>query len=134
MPKILDPFHLKLASTPWASSLLPNEKIFWIEKGVVRNLAYDRFWAEKAGKKPTPDPGNLVLDGQDNTLSDLISSLDRGLIVTRLWYIRVVQPKTWQLTGLTRDGIRTVVNLAVVLKIAPSKIVARMERFLAATD
>jgi predicted Zn-dependent protease len=100
-----DPFHPKLASTPWGPSLLPNEKISWIEKGVVSNLFYDRFWAEKAGKKPTPFPANLVLDGQDNTLNDLIASVDRGLIVTRLWYIRVVQPKTWQLTGLTRDGV-----------------------------
>jgi predicted Zn-dependent protease len=46
---------------------------------------------------------NLVLDGQDNTLPDLIKSVDRGLLVTRLWYIRVVQRKTWQLKGLTRQ-------------------------------
>ena len=105
-----DPFHPKLASTPWGPSLLPNEKISWIEKGVVRNLVYDRFWAEKAGKRPTPSPVNLVLDGQDNTLPDLIKSVDRGLLVTRLWYIRVVQPKTWQLTGLTRDGVFLIEN------------------------
>jgi predicted Zn-dependent protease len=100
-----DPFHPKLASTPWGPSLLPNEKLPWIEKGVVKNLYYDRFWAEKAGKKPTPYPVNLVLEGQDNSLNDLIASVDRGLLVTRLWYIRVLQPKTWQLTGLTRDGV-----------------------------
>jgi predicted Zn-dependent protease len=100
-----DPFHPKLASTPWGPSLLPNEKLPWIEKGVVKNLYYDRFWAEKAGRKPTPYPVNLVLDGQENSLTDLIASVDRGLLVTRLWYIRVLQPKTWQLTGLTRDGV-----------------------------
>jgi predicted Zn-dependent protease len=100
-----DPFHPKLASTPWGPSLLPNEKIAWIDKGVVSNLFYDRYWAQKAGKKPTPNPVNLVLDGQENTLADLIASVDRGLLVTRLHYIRVVQPKTWQLTGLTRDGV-----------------------------
>jgi predicted Zn-dependent protease len=100
-----DPFHPKLASTPWGPSLLPNEKLAWIDKGVVKNLYYDRFWAEKAGKKPTPYPVNLVLDGQPNSLGDLIASVDRGLLVTRLWYIRVLQPKTWQLTGLTRDGV-----------------------------
>ena len=105
-----DPFHPKLSSTPWTGSLLPNEKISWIEKGIVRNISYDRYWAQKAGKKPTPDPGNLVLDGQDNTLADLIASTERGLLVTRLWYIRVVQPKTWQLTGLTRDGVFLVEN------------------------
>ena len=100
-----DPFQPKLASTPWGPSLLPNERVAWIDKGVVKNLYYDRFWAEKAGKKPTPYPANLVLDGQDNSLADLIASVDRGLLVTRLWYIRVLQPKTWQLTGLTRDGV-----------------------------
>jgi predicted Zn-dependent protease len=100
-----DPFHPKLASTPWGPSLLPNEKTAWIEKGVVKNLYYDRFWASKAGVKPTASPVNLVLEGQDNSLDDLIKSVDRGLLVTRLWYIRVVQPKTWQLTGLTRDGV-----------------------------
>jgi predicted Zn-dependent protease len=105
-----DPFHPKLASTPWGPSLLPNEKISWIEKGVVQNLSYDRFWAQKAGKKPTPDAVNLVLDGQDNSLNDLIASVDRGLLVTRLWYIRIVQPKTWQLTGLTRDGVFLIEN------------------------
>jgi len=105
-----DPFHPKLASTPWGPSLLPNEKISWIEKGIVTNLFYDRFWASKAGKKPTPFPANLVLEGQNNSLDDLIASVDRGLLVTRLWYIRVVQPKTWQLTGLTRDGVFLIEN------------------------
>ncbi len=100
-----NPFHPKLASTPWNQSLLPNERISWFDKGVVRNLAYDRFWASKAGTKPTPSATNLVLDGQENSLDDLIKSVDRGLLVTRLWYIRVVQPQTWQLTGLSRDGV-----------------------------
>jgi predicted Zn-dependent protease len=105
-----DPFHPKLASTPWALSLLPHEKLSWIEKGVVSNLFYDRFWASKAGKKPTPYPANLVLEGQNNSVNDLIASIDRGLLVTRLGYIRVVQPKTWQLTGLTRDGVFLIEN------------------------
>jgi predicted Zn-dependent protease len=105
-----DPFHPKLASTPWASSLLPNEKLHWIDKGVVSNLFYDRFWAGKAIRKPTPAPSNLVLDGQENSVADLIKSVERGLLITRLWYIRVVQPQTWQLTGLSRDGVFLVKN------------------------
>jgi len=105
-----NPFHPKLAATPWASSLLPNEKMAWIDKGVVANLYYDRFWAGKANKKPTPAPSNLELDGQDNSLADLIKSVDRGLLITRLWYIRVVQPQTFQLTGLSRDGVFLVEN------------------------
>ena len=95
----------KLPATPWGPSLLPNERIAWIEKGVVKNLFYDRFWASKAGKDPTPAPANLTLDGQNNTLEDLIQSTDRGLLITRFWYIRFLQPQTLQLTGLTRDGV-----------------------------
>jgi predicted Zn-dependent protease len=100
-----DPFNTKLPATPWGPSLLPNEKIYWIEKGVVKNMYWDRFWAEKAGKKPTPSPQNLVLDGQNNTTEDLIKSADKALLVTRFWYIRMLQPQTLQVTGLTRDGV-----------------------------
>ncbi|MBZ5595014.1 MAG: TldD/PmbA family protein [Acidobacteriia bacterium] len=100
-----DPLNTKLAATPWGPSLLPSERIAWIDKGVVKNLFYDRYWASKAGKDPTPAPANLVLDGQDNKLEDLIQSTERGLLITRFWYIRFLQPQTLQLTGLTRDGV-----------------------------
>lgn len=105
-----DPFNVKLSAVPWGPSLLPNEKIIWIEKGVVKNLAYDRFWAEKAGKKPTPSPSNLVLEGQDHTIDDLIKASEKAILVTRLWYIRMLQPQTLQVTGLTRDGVFLVEN------------------------
>ena len=105
-----DPFNPKFSSSPWSGSLLPNEKITWIENGVVKNLAYDRFWASKAGKKATPSPSNLVLDGQDHTLASLIQSAEKAILVTRLWYIRLLQPQTLQVTGLTRDGVFLVEN------------------------
>ena len=92
-----DPFHPELAVTPWADSLLPNEKIEGIEEGFVKNLLYDWFRTpEEDGKKPTPVPHNLVLECQFKSFADLIKSSDRGLPITRLWYIRVVQPQTWQ--------------------------------------
>jgi predicted Zn-dependent protease len=47
----------------------------------------------------------VVLDGQSHTLEELIASVERGLLVTRLWYIRTLQPQTLQVTGLTRDGV-----------------------------
>jgi predicted Zn-dependent protease len=105
-----DPFNTKLSAKPWGPELLPNEPVAWIEKGVMKNMSWDRFWAEKAGRKPTPYPLNLVLEGQNNTLEDLIKSVDKGLLVTRLWYIRTLQPQTMQLTGLTRDGVFLVEN------------------------
>lgn len=105
-----DPFNTMLAATPWGPSLLPNERMAWIDKGVVKNFYYDRYWASKAGKEPTPGTDNLTLDGQDYTLDDLIKSTDKGLLITRFWYIRMLQPQTLQVTGLTRDGVFLVEN------------------------
>lgn len=105
-----DPFSPKLPNIPWSPSLVPNERVAWIENGVVKNMYYDRFWASKAGKKPTPSATNMVLHGQDNSLDDLVKSVERGLLVTRFWYVRMVQPQTWQLTGISRDGLFLIEN------------------------
>jgi len=113
-----DPFNKLYSSLPWsggggfgfgggggAGGGLPAEPMTWIEQGVVKNLFYDRYWAAKAGKQPTPFPNRLVLEGSGKSLADLIASVDRGLLITRFWYIRIVNPQTMQLTGLTRDGV-----------------------------
>lgn len=100
-----DPFHARLPSVPWSRELIPARKIAWIERGVVENLDYGRYWAQKAGKEPTPGPGSYVLDGTGESIEELVKTVDRGLLVTRLWYLRVVNPQTLQVTGLTRDGL-----------------------------
>jgi predicted Zn-dependent protease len=46
-----------------------------------------------------------VLEGGSATLEQLIGATKRGLLVTRFWYIRPVNPRTGQQTGLTRDGL-----------------------------
>jgi predicted Zn-dependent protease len=117
-----DPFDPRQPSSPWTGDLLPTSAITWIDKGVVANLAYDRYWAAKTGKQPTPGgggggrggggggfgfggAGSLIMEGGDATLDDLIASMDRGLLITHFWYIRGVNPQTLQQTGLTRDGV-----------------------------
>ncbi|MGA2131474.1 MAG: metallopeptidase TldD-related protein [Bryobacteraceae bacterium] len=105
-----DPFNTTMSTTPWGPSLLPNARMAWIDKGVVKNFYYDRYWASKANIDPTPAPDNLTLDGQEHTLEDLIQSVDKGLLITRFWYIRTLQPQTLQVTGLTRDGVFLVEN------------------------
>jgi predicted Zn-dependent protease len=82
----------------------------WIDKGVVKNLEYSRYWAARKKTEPTPDVEHLVLEGGDASLEDLIRSVARGLLVTHFWYIRVVNPQTRQLTGLTRDGLFLIEN------------------------
>ena len=76
----------------------------WIEKGVVKNLSYSRYWAQKQGKKAVPSPNNVIMAGGSASLEDMIKSTQRGILVTKLWYIRTVDPQTILLTGLTRDG------------------------------
>jgi predicted Zn-dependent protease len=100
-----DPFDARYPGTPWSNDLLPNRPVTWIEKGAIKNLRYDRYWASRTGHEPTPDPGTLILDGGDATLDDLIKGVERGLLVTHFWYIRFVNQQSVQHTGLTRDGL-----------------------------
>jgi predicted Zn-dependent protease len=71
---------------------------------VLRNLAYGRFWADRQGREPTGFVSGYYLEGGDATLDDMIRSTERGLLVTRFWYIRSVDPRTILYTGLSRDG------------------------------
>ncbi|MFB6457397.1 TldD/PmbA family protein [Chitinophaga sp. Hz27] len=99
-----DPFHPMLPGNTWNREGFPLEKTNWIEKGVVKNLAYSQYWAEKKGVKPMPMPSNIIMDGGDSSLEELIKSTEKGILVSRLWYIRLVDAQTLLLTGLTRDG------------------------------
>lgn len=99
-----DPWHPKLPGTTWNDDGTPMEKVNWIEKGVVKNLSRSRFWALKKGSKPIPVPDRLIMDGGNKSLAEMIKGTEKGILVTRLWYIRSVDPQTLLLTGLTRDG------------------------------
>ena len=100
-----DPSDKRYPALQWTQEDLPAKPITWIRKGVVENAVYDRYWASKTDKSPTPSPANLILDGSELQLADLIKATERGLLVTRFWYIRGVNPQTVQFTGLTRDGV-----------------------------
>src|SRR5262249_1648886 len=85
------------------------------DKGVPSNLVYARATAKKMKAKPTghsfslPNdfgeaPMNLVFSGGDSSVDEMVRSTDHGILVTRLWYIRDVDPYQKVLTGMTRDG------------------------------
>jgi predicted Zn-dependent protease len=99
-----DPSNPELPTNYYNGEGLPQEKISWIEKGVVKNLFYSRYWAQKKGVKPIPGPDAVIMTGGTASLDDLIKSTEKGILVTRLWYIRSVDPQTLLYTGLTRDG------------------------------
>jgi len=102
---VSDPRDADLLLSPYTGEGLPVEPTVWIENGVVKNLIYDRFWADKQGVKPVPFPGGFRMRGGNASLDDLIAQVDRGVLVTRFWYIRGVDPRTVLYTGLTRDGV-----------------------------
>jgi predicted Zn-dependent protease len=99
-----DPFHPELPSPTWNREGQPYEKRTWIDKGVVKNLAYSRFWAQKKNVGAVPEPGNIIMEGGNESIEDMIRNTEKGILVSRLWYIRMVDPQTLLLTGLTRDG------------------------------
>jgi len=99
-----DPQNLELPTSTWNSDGRPQEKIAWIDKGVMKNLYYSRYWAQLKNVKAVPSPDAVIMEGGTASLEDLIKSTERGILVTRLWYIREVDPQTLLYTGLTRDG------------------------------
>ncbi|WP_448500694.1 TldD/PmbA family protein [Sphingomonas sp.] len=99
-----DPAYPELATMPWDGEGLPRARQSWVENGRVTNLMYSRFWAQKQGKQAAGMPGNLIMSGGTKSTSDLVRETQRGILVTRTWYIRMVDPQTVLLTGLTRDG------------------------------
>jgi predicted Zn-dependent protease len=99
-----DPQDPQLLSQPFDNQGLPLSRQVWIENGVLKQLFYTRFWAQKQSKQPTGFPSSIKLVGGTKSLDDLIKSTQRGVLVTRLWYLRSVDPRTILFTGLTRDG------------------------------
>ncbi|MFQ5526177.1 MAG: TldD/PmbA family protein [Thermoanaerobaculia bacterium] len=99
-----DPSRPEIPESPWANDGRRREKTMWIEKGVVKNMYYSRFWADKKEVPAIPFPANGVMEGGEGGIEDLVKDTKRGVLVTRTWYIRTVDPQTLLYTGLTRDG------------------------------
>ncbi|MGF1590312.1 MAG: TldD/PmbA family protein [Pleurocapsa sp.] len=89
---------------------LSNEKLNIIQDGIPKTLAYSRYWAREQDKKPTGAMYPIVMTGSNNTVADLIASTERGILVSRAWYVRYVNPRTLEVTGMTRDGTFLIEN------------------------
>ncbi|MBN8793750.1 MAG: TldD/PmbA family protein [Stenotrophomonas nitritireducens] len=99
-----DPWHPDAPVLPWDGEGTPRERIAIIENGKVMNLNYSRYWAQKQGKTANARPGNLLMSGGSKSIAELVKGTQKGILLTRTWYIRMVDPQTVLLTGLTRDG------------------------------
>jgi len=107
---VSDPFDPACPGDAFDGDGLPARRTAWIENGVMKNLAYDRWWAQKQGREPSSPAGTLRMLGGDASMDDLIASTGRGILVTRFWYIRPVDQRTILSTGLTRDGTFLIEN------------------------
>jgi predicted Zn-dependent protease len=118
--KIFDE-RINLLSDPWSAELpgsqsaqagIPARKIYLVKEGRLENLIYSRFWAKQKQVEPTPGPVNTILEPTGKTFSveEMIASTERGLLISRFWYIRSTDPRVAGLTGLTRDGVWLIEN------------------------
>ena len=105
-----DPQDPQLLAQPYDGQGLPLSRQVWVENGVLKQLFYSRFWAQKQGKVATGGPSSIKLEGGTTSMDDMIKSTPRGVLVTRLWYLRLVDPRTILVTGLTRDGTFLIEN------------------------
>jgi predicted Zn-dependent protease len=110
-----DVWHPLQSGAPFDGEGVPRRRLTLVEGGVVRDMAYCRQAAALAGVAPTghgfplpneygETPANIVMEGGERTVEQMVASTGRGILVTRLWYIREVDPYEKIFTGMTRDG------------------------------
>ncbi len=110
-----DVAHPLQAGVPFDGEGVRRKKLTLVDAGVPREVAYARSSARRAGVEPTghgfpvPNemgeaPMNIVMAGGSESIGEMIASTTRGVLVTRLWYIREVDPFAKIMTGMTRDG------------------------------
>jgi predicted Zn-dependent protease len=122
-----DVFHPLQSNAAFDGEGVRRSRVNLVEKGVIRNIVYARGTAEKMRKSefkdkageirvtghgfPLPNemgeaPANIVFltPGSEQTVEQMIAGTERGILITRLWYIREVDPYEKILTGMTRDG------------------------------
>lgn len=111
------PGHADLFGVGFTSDGLPSEPAAWIDRGLLRELAYDRYTAAKHGIQSIPTleaPSLSIAGAARDRVQDLVKQADRAILVTNFWYIRTVNPADLTLTGMTRDGTFLVENGEIV--------------------
>ncbi|MCX7784701.1 MAG: TldD/PmbA family protein [candidate division WOR-3 bacterium] len=116
-----DSAHPLSLALPFDFEGVDRKKVLLIDKGIAKGVVFDSFYANKLKKTNTghalpqpnpygPFPANLVVKPGTKSMSDMLKMLDKGILVTRFWYTRVVDPDKTLITGLTRDGTFWVEN------------------------
>lgn len=111
---------LSLRSDPKTSAMLPFDgeglplpARTWVNQGVLESLAVSRFWAKKQGVQPTGSYDGFEVAAGEDTRLQLLAGVQRGVLITRLWYTNLIDARTLAITGLTRDGTFLIENGAL---------------------
>lgn len=99
-----DPHHPLAPSAPFSGNGYPLTRTDWVKNGVIANMPNSPYWAKHTDSQYVPSGTGFIMDGGNESLEELIKNTRRGVLVTRLWYIRSLDPQTLLYTGLTRDG------------------------------
>lgn len=110
-----DPYHPEISGIPFDFEGVPTQPLKLIENGVAKNVVYDSYYANKEGKKSTghaipqpnaygPFPRSMILASGNTAKEEMLKTIDNGILITRFWYTRLVNPDNTLITGMTRDG------------------------------
>jgi predicted Zn-dependent protease len=105
-----NPAHPLLQSDRFFGNGLSNQPLEIIKNGIPQTLSYSRYWAKEQNQEPTGGMYPIVMTGSAHSVADLIASTERGILVSRAWYVRYVNPRTLEVTGMTRDGTFLIEN------------------------
>ncbi len=119
-----DATHPLRPGMPFDFEGAPTERVVLVENGAPRNIVTDAYWASRLDRKntghalPAPNTGgpevrHLVVAPGTKPVSQLIAETQRGLLISRFWYIRNVDQRQTIVTGMTRDGTYLIENGAL---------------------
>ncbi|MDD4223161.1 MAG: metallopeptidase TldD-related protein [Candidatus Cloacimonetes bacterium] len=94
----------RLHARPFDREGIANREISWVENGVLKNLPTNRHWAKEKNAQPQ-SMYNFFIPGGAASEEEMMKLVPRGLIINRFWYIRTVDAKAGEFTGMTRDGV-----------------------------
>jgi predicted Zn-dependent protease len=102
-----DPWNADVPGSQSSQGGIPAEKIVLVKNGILQTLVYNRYWAKQKGVDPTAGPVNTIMESgvSASTIDEMIKSTEKGILVSRFWYIRGTNPRNMSQTGLTRDGV-----------------------------
>lgn len=95
---------------PFDPEGLPCGDAVWIENGILQRMLCGRYWARRTGRTPVSSPGCYYVDGGEGDVAEGMRQMGSGLLIRRLWYLRFVDQKSLEITGMTRDGVFGVEN------------------------